>query len=69
MLTRSLLRAVKTNRSIYVLVFQAPISPQPNHQEQSLRVLVVEDYAPIRESVVQGLQEADFAVDSVGNVR
>lgn len=32
-----------------------------------MRVLVVEDYDPIRESVVQGLQEADFAVDSVGD--
>lgn len=32
-----------------------------------MRVLVVEDYAPIRESVVQGLQEGDFAVDSVGD--
>jgi DNA-binding response OmpR family regulator len=29
-----------------------------------MRVLVVEDYPPIREAVVQGLREADFAVDS-----
>ena len=28
-----------------------------------MRVLVVEDYKPIRDSLVQGLREADFAVD------
>ncbi len=29
-----------------------------------MRVLVVEDYSPIRESVVQALEEAGFAVDA-----
>ena len=29
-----------------------------------MRVLVVEDYAPIREAVVKGLVEASFAVDA-----
>ncbi len=29
-----------------------------------MRILVVEDYRPLRESVVQALQEADFAVDA-----
>ena len=28
-----------------------------------MRILVVEDYAPVRESVVQALEEAGFAVD------
>ncbi len=32
-----------------------------------MRVLVVEDYEPIRESIVQGLREADFAVDATDN--
>jgi DNA-binding response OmpR family regulator len=32
-----------------------------------MRVLVVEDFAPLREAVVQGLQEAGFAVDSSDN--
>lgn len=32
-----------------------------------MRVLVVEDFAPIREAVAQGLSEAGFAVDAVGN--
>lgn len=34
-----------------------------------MRVLVVEDYKPIRDSVVQGLREADFAVDEAENGR
>jgi len=34
-----------------------------------MRVLVIEDYAPIRESVTQGLQEAGFAVDAAGDGR
>jgi len=28
-----------------------------------MRILVVEDYEPIRESIVQGMREADYAVD------
>lgn len=32
-----------------------------------MRVLVIEDYAPIRESVAQGLREAGFAVDATGD--
>lgn len=32
-----------------------------------MRLLVVEDYAPIRESVTQGLREAGFAVDSAAD--
>jgi DNA-binding response OmpR family regulator len=33
----------------------------------SMRVLVVEDFAPLREAVVQGLEEAGYAVDSTDN--
>jgi len=32
-----------------------------------MRVLVVEDYAPVRDAVTQGLKEAGFAVDSADN--
>jgi DNA-binding response OmpR family regulator len=32
-----------------------------------MRVLVVEDYAPLRKAVVQGLKEAGFAVDAAGD--
>jgi len=32
-----------------------------------MRILVVEDYEPIRSSIVQGLQEAGFAVDAAGD--
>ena len=32
-----------------------------------MRILVVEDYAPVREAVVQGLREAGFAVDEAAN--
>ena len=32
-----------------------------------MRVLVVEDYEPLRETVTQGLREADFAVDATGD--
>jgi DNA-binding response OmpR family regulator len=32
-----------------------------------MRVLIVEDYAPVREAVVQGLSEAAFAVDAADN--
>lgn len=32
-----------------------------------MRVLVVEDFVPLREAVVQGLQEAGYAVDSSDN--
>ena len=32
-----------------------------------MRVLVVEDYAPLRKAVVQGLEEAGFAVDATGD--
>jgi len=32
-----------------------------------MKVLVVEDYAPVRKAVVQGLREAGFAVDSSGD--
>ena len=34
-----------------------------------MRVLIVEDYRPIRESVARGLREAGFAVDSAENGR
>ncbi len=34
-----------------------------------MRVLVVEDYAPVREAVVQGLKEAGFAVDDTSDGR
>ncbi len=34
-----------------------------------MRVLIVEDYGPIRESVSQGLREAGFAVDATGDGR
>ncbi len=32
-----------------------------------MRVLVVEDYKPIRDSIVKGLREADYAVDCADN--
>jgi DNA-binding response OmpR family regulator len=32
-----------------------------------MRLLLVEDYPPLRESLSQGLQEAGFAVDTTGN--
>jgi DNA-binding response OmpR family regulator len=32
-----------------------------------MRVLVVEDYAPLRKAVAQGLEEAGFAVDATGD--
>ncbi len=32
-----------------------------------MRVLVVEDYEPVREALVQGLREAEFAVDSASD--
>ena len=32
-----------------------------------MRVLVVEDFSPLREAVVQGLEESGYAVDSTGN--
>ena len=32
-----------------------------------MRILVVEDYQPIRDAVVLGFCEADFAVDSTDN--
>jgi len=32
-----------------------------------MRVLVVEDFPPLREALVQGLEEAGFAVDAAGN--
>lgn len=32
-----------------------------------MRVLLVEDYAPIQKSVAKGLREAGFAVDVSGN--
>ena len=34
-----------------------------------MRILVVEDYQPLRESVVQGLREAGYAVDEASNGR
>jgi DNA-binding response OmpR family regulator len=34
-----------------------------------MRILVVEDYAPVRKAVVKGLKEASFAVDSAANGR
>ena len=34
-----------------------------------MRVLVVEDYAPVRKAVTQGLQEAGFAVDAAADGR
>jgi DNA-binding response OmpR family regulator len=34
-----------------------------------MRILVVEDYQPLRESVVQGLREAGYAVDEAANGR
>jgi DNA-binding response OmpR family regulator len=32
-----------------------------------MRVLVIEDYGPVRQSIVQGLQEEGFAVDATGD--
>lgn len=32
-----------------------------------MRLLVIEDYAPLRQSLVQGLSEAGFAVDATGD--
>lgn len=32
-----------------------------------MRVLVIEDYEPVRQSIVQGLTEAGFAVDATGD--
>lgn len=32
-----------------------------------MRVLIIEDYAPVREAVTQGLKEAGFAVDSASD--
>ena len=32
-----------------------------------MRVLIVEDYAPIRESVARGLREAGYAVDTAAD--
>ena len=33
----------------------------------SMRILVVEDFAPLREAIVQGLREAGYAVDEASN--
>jgi CheY-like chemotaxis protein len=35
----------------------------------AMRVLLIEDYQPLRESVARGLREAGFAVDAVGDGR
>ncbi len=35
--------------------------------KSQMRILVVEDYAPVREAVVQGLREAGFAVDEASD--
>ncbi len=32
-----------------------------------MKLLVIEDYAPLRQSLVQGLREADFTVDATGD--
>jgi DNA-binding response OmpR family regulator len=32
-----------------------------------MRILVVEDFEPLREALVQGLEEAGYAVDWAGN--
>ncbi len=34
-----------------------------------MRILVIEDYAPIRDSVTEGLRDAGYAVDSTGDGR
>jgi DNA-binding response OmpR family regulator len=34
---------------------------------ETLRLLVIEDYRPLRESLVKGLREATFAVDATGD--
>lgn len=35
--------------------------------ERQMRVLVIEDYRPVREALTKGLREAGFAVDSTGD--
>lgn len=35
----------------------------------SMRVLIIEDYGPVRQSLAQGLAEAGFAVDATGDGR
>lgn len=35
--------------------------------EARVRILLIEDYAPLRKSLTQGLQEAGFAVDATGD--
>src|SRR5688572_9218057 len=32
-----------------------------------MRILVIEDYAPLRKAIAQGLREASFAVDTAGD--
>ena len=45
----------------------AVAGPRFSHLRVVMRVLVIEDYAPIRESIVQGLQEEKFAVDAAAD--
>ena len=35
--------------------------------ERQMRLLIVEDYRPLRESLTKGLREAGFAVDATGD--
>lgn len=47
-----------------------PSSPSPHTAEELfMRVLVVEDYEPVRSAVVQALSEEGYAVDSADNGR
>jgi DNA-binding response OmpR family regulator len=36
-------------------------------RERRMRLLIVEDYGPVRESLAKGLREASFAVDATGD--
>src|SRR6476620_5902043 len=36
-------------------------------ESRTMRVLVVEDYEPLREALAEGLREAEFAVDLAGD--
>src|SRR4051812_30368635 len=40
---------------------------QMNERRHAMRVLIVEDYAPVRQAVVKGLTEAALAVDSAAD--
>jgi DNA-binding response OmpR family regulator len=42
-------------------------APRPCRRNGTMKVLLVEDYDPVRKAVAQGLREAGFAVDATGD--